>query len=104
MTGPTARACKAAALLLATLGMLFAHLQHPKAEETAMRLHSPAFSNGSRIPSRYTCEGQDISPPLVWTGVPETARALALIVDDPDAPDPKAPSPRRACPRAPAGG
>ena len=56
-----------------------------------MRLHSPAFSNGSRIPSRYTCEGQDISPPLVWTGVPETARVLALIVDDPDAPDPKAP-------------
>ena len=56
-----------------------------------LRLTSAAFEPGQPIPSRYTCEGEDISPPLAWTGVPDNARSLALIVDDPDAPDPKAP-------------
>jgi Raf kinase inhibitor-like YbhB/YbcL family protein len=54
-------------------------------------LNSSAFDNGGAMPSRYTCEGEDVSPPLTWAGVPETARSLVLIVDDPDAPDPKAP-------------
>ncbi len=54
-------------------------------------LKSSAFSNGGEIPSRFTCEGSDVSPPLAWTGVPAGAKSLALIVDDPDAPDPKAP-------------
>lgn len=57
----------------------------------ALTLKSSAFGNGDTIPSRFTCQGEDISPPLAWTGVPETARSLVLIVDDPDAPDPKAP-------------
>lgn len=56
-----------------------------------MKLGSAAFIHGGEIPARYTCEGQDRSPPLAWTGVPETARSLVLIVDDPDAPDPGAP-------------
>ena len=56
-----------------------------------LTLKSSAFDNGSEIPSRYTCEGEDLSPPLVWTGVPEAAKRLVLIIDDPDAPDPKAP-------------
>ncbi len=56
-----------------------------------LTIKSSAFDNGDAIPSKYTCEGKDISPPLTWTGVPETARSLVLIVDDPDAPDPKAP-------------
>lgn len=51
-----------------------------------MQLTSAAFTAGSRIPSRCTCEGEDVSPPLAWTGVPPEARSLALVVDDPDAP------------------
>ena len=57
----------------------------------ALTLRSSAFDNGDKIPSKYTCEGEDISPSLTWTGVPETARSLVLVVDDPDAPGPKAP-------------
>jgi len=52
---------------------------------------STAFAAGAEIPSRYTCEGDDVSPPLAWTGIPAGTRSLALIVDDPDAPDPRAP-------------
>ena len=54
-------------------------------------LTSPAFSLGGEIPALFTCEGRDLSPALEWTGVPEAAKSLVLIVDDPDAPDPKAP-------------
>jgi hypothetical protein len=56
-----------------------------------LKLTSPAFGEGLSIPSRYTCEGDDLSPPLSWSGVPAGTKSLALIVDDPDAPDPKAP-------------
>jgi Raf kinase inhibitor-like YbhB/YbcL family protein len=56
-----------------------------------MNLTSPAFGAGAEIPSVYTCEGKNISPPLSWSAVPAGTRSLALIVDDPDAPDPKAP-------------
>ncbi|HWP94135.1 MAG TPA: YbhB/YbcL family Raf kinase inhibitor-like protein [Gammaproteobacteria bacterium] len=56
-----------------------------------MLLESPAFRHGEEIPSRYTCEGDDVSPLLRWREVPDGARSLVLIVDDPDAPDPKAP-------------
>ena len=57
----------------------------------ALRITSPAFEYGEPIPRRYTCEGDDISPALEWSGVPEGTKSLALIVDDPDAPDPAAP-------------
>jgi hypothetical protein len=56
-----------------------------------MKLVSSAFAPGGAIPQRHTCEGEDLSPPLAWSGVPAGARSLALIVDDPDAPDPAAP-------------
>ena len=56
-----------------------------------LTISSSAFSPGGSIPSVYTCQGKDTSPPLTWAGVPAGAASLALIVDDPDAPDPKAP-------------
>jgi Raf kinase inhibitor-like YbhB/YbcL family protein len=57
----------------------------------AFEIRSPAFTHGGAIPSVHTCEGKDVSPELVFTGAPETARSLVLLVDDPDAPDPDAP-------------
>lgn len=57
----------------------------------APKLTSLAFAHGGEIPSKYTCEGQGISPPLAWSGIPADAKSLVLIVDDPDAPDPVAP-------------
>lgn len=57
----------------------------------ALTLQSAAFTHQGDIPAKYTCEGQDISPSLHWSGIPENAKSLVLIVDDPDAPDPQAP-------------
>jgi len=54
-------------------------------------LTSSAFAKGGEIPTHYTCQGQDVSPPLAWSEPPSGTKSLALIVDDPDAPDPKAP-------------
>lgn len=51
-----------------------------------MKLQSPVILEGDRIPRRYTCDGENVSPPLQWREVPAGTRALALIVDDPDAP------------------
>ena len=47
---------------------------------------SPAFKEGQAIPKQYTCDGINISPPLEWSGVPKTAKTIAIICDDPDAP------------------
>jgi Raf kinase inhibitor-like YbhB/YbcL family protein len=57
----------------------------------ALKVSSPAFQPGGSIASRYTCEGQDVSPPLAWSGAPANTKTFALIVDDPDAPDPAKP-------------
>jgi Raf kinase inhibitor-like YbhB/YbcL family protein len=54
-------------------------------------LTSPAFRHEGEIPSRHTCDADDLSPTLEIRGVPPRCKGLALIVDDPDAPDPKAP-------------
>ena len=51
-----------------------------------LEISSSAFAEGEMIPTRYTCDGPDVSPDLSWSGVPETAKSLALICDDPDAP------------------
>lgn len=57
----------------------------------SLAITSSAFAPGDPIPARHTCDGEDVSPPLAWSGVPAAAQRLALIVHDPDAPDPRAP-------------
>lgn len=56
-----------------------------------MQLRSPVFESMGTIPRAYTCEGDDRSPPLEWSGVPAGTLSFALLVQDPDAPDPAAP-------------
>ncbi|MEU8273271.1 YbhB/YbcL family Raf kinase inhibitor-like protein [Microbispora bryophytorum] len=54
----------------------------------ALKVSSPAFAEGAAIPGKHVCAGQggqDVSPPLAWSGVPESAHELAIVVDDPDA-------------------
>jgi Raf kinase inhibitor-like YbhB/YbcL family protein len=51
-----------------------------------MEIRSSAFGNGEMIPAKYTCDGADFSPPLVWSGSPAGTKCFALICDDPDAP------------------
>jgi phosphatidylethanolamine-binding protein (PEBP) family uncharacterized protein len=58
----------------------------PEAPAT-LGVTSPAFQNGATIPKRFTCSGENVSPPLRFGGVPAKARGLALIVQDPDADD-----------------
>ena len=60
--------------------------QQPKPKEVAMKITSSAFSDGALIPIKYTCDGDDISPPLVWNDIPENTASFVLINDDPDAP------------------
>lgn len=80
-------------LALATaagLGYLLRRKQSVKRKEAAMsvalRLTSPAFDNNEQIPVRYTCKGDNVSPPLEFTGIPTSAQSLALVLHDPDAP------------------
>jgi hypothetical protein len=60
--------------------------QPPKEEEMTLPVLSSAFQEGDRIPSKYSCEGQDVSPPLAWSEPPAATQSFALVVDDPDAP------------------
>lgn len=77
---------------LAALGIAIVVLgMSAHAQEGALLLTSTAFRDGESIPTKYTCDGTDLVPPLSWSGVPEKTRSLALIVDDPDVPDPAAP-------------
>lgn len=54
-------------------------------EAAPMQLTSTSFADGEAIPSRHTCDGEDVSPALAWTDVPDGVSAFVLIVDDPDA-------------------
>ena len=58
----------------------------PRENETGLRVRSVAFSHGGHIPPKYTCEGENVNPPLEISGLPEQTKSLALIVEDPDAP------------------
>ncbi|WP_200763665.1 YbhB/YbcL family Raf kinase inhibitor-like protein [Nitrosophilus alvini] len=51
-----------------------------------MNIFSPAFDNGGFIPTKYTCDGADVSPELIFENIPQSAQSLAIIMDDPDAP------------------
>ncbi|HMG69077.1 MAG TPA: YbhB/YbcL family Raf kinase inhibitor-like protein [Chitinophagaceae bacterium] len=52
----------------------------------SIKVRSSVFSHGGHIPMKYTCEGENVNPPLEFDGLPENTRSLALIVEDPDAP------------------
>jgi Raf kinase inhibitor-like YbhB/YbcL family protein len=60
-----------------------------KGHPMSIVVKSSAFENGQPIPKKYTQDGQNLSPPLEWQGLPEETKELALIVDDPDAPRPQ---------------
>ncbi|MGD2270059.1 MAG: YbhB/YbcL family Raf kinase inhibitor-like protein [Desulfobacterales bacterium] len=51
-----------------------------------IKITSSAFSEGGMIPKRYTCDSEDVSPDLAWSGIPQGTKSIALICDDPDAP------------------
>ncbi|OGH69399.1 MAG: kinase inhibitor [Candidatus Magasanikbacteria bacterium RIFCSPHIGHO2_01_FULL_47_8] len=51
-----------------------------------MRISSPAFTDHGNVPGKYTCDGQNVNPPLLFEEVPANAKILALVVDDPDSP------------------
>lgn len=55
-------------------------------QKMEIKLTSSAFEDGAMIPAKYTCDGQDISPPLQFDNIPQATRSIALISDDPDAP------------------
>ena len=55
-------------------------------QKSELKLTSNAFKEGEAIPRGYTCDGANVSPPLEWTGVPKSAKTIAIIADDPDAP------------------
>lgn len=59
----------------------------PSAQPSGLDLTSPAFADGDPIPREHSCRGEDVSPPLAWTGVPAGTAALVLLVDDPDGRD-----------------
>lgn len=82
----------ASILFASVLGVAVCAARGEAAAPVRLELRSPAFAAMAAIPARYTCEGDDVSPPLSWTGVPEGTQSLVLIVDDPDAPDPAKPT------------
>lgn len=78
-------------IVLMVSGIVNVQAGSDRRDTMSLTLTSPAFEHEGNIPAEYTCDGKDISPELNWTGIPDEARSLVLIVDDPDAPDPAAP-------------
>lgn len=77
--------------LLCALPLLALVLAPGGSAASRFSISSPAFAPNGPIPSKHTCEGEDVSPALAFSGLPDGTKSLALIVDDPDAPDPAAP-------------
>jgi Raf kinase inhibitor-like YbhB/YbcL family protein len=73
------------ALLLAFLAACSGPAPTPSAPAGSLVLSSSAFAAGGSIPQRYTCDADDVSPPLLWTDPPAGTRSFALVMDDPDA-------------------
>ena len=73
-----------------TAGLLSPLVAVPEVEMN-LKLTSTTFTHDGEIPTRHTCEGEDVSPPLGWQGAPAETKSFVLIVDDPDAPDPEKP-------------
>jgi len=74
------------ALAILFVGFSCTHSQQHVKKNIDMKITSPAFKQNEYIPKKYTCEGADVNPPLVIENIPEKAKSLVLIVDDPDAP------------------
>ncbi|HKS03796.1 MAG TPA: YbhB/YbcL family Raf kinase inhibitor-like protein [Chthoniobacterales bacterium] len=68
------------------LAILLLAIASLAAGEAKLKITSSAFQQGGNIPSKFTCDGSDTSPPLQMTGIPSNAKTLVLIADDPDAP------------------
>ncbi len=72
--------------LLSALALALLAAASSEGADAGFKITSTAFSEGKEIPKRFTCDGENVSPPLAWTGAPAGTKAFALILDDPDAP------------------
>jgi Raf kinase inhibitor-like YbhB/YbcL family protein len=73
-------------ILCAAIFLFSSYVEGDDAGGGSMQITSPAFNHNEYIPAEYTCEGKDINPALVISGIPKDTKSLALIMDDPDAP------------------
>jgi Raf kinase inhibitor-like YbhB/YbcL family protein len=75
-------------LLIGVVGFIFISviISHAELKMKGLQVVSPAFKHNEYIPKKFTCDGEDINPPLLIENVPSGTKSLALIVDDPDAP------------------
>ncbi len=73
-------------LVLLIFLIIFSMCEKKEEAVETIKVESPAFKNMERIPAKYTCDGEDLSPPLRIYGISDRAKSIAIIVDDPDAP------------------